>query len=98
VDNAAREAVDHLTRPDLDGFFIHLDCDCLDDAIMPAVDFRLPNGLSWNELRTALQIALASGKAVGIEVAIYNPRLDEDGSAGRGLADVLATALGTAAP
>jgi arginase len=98
VDNAAREAVDHLTRPDLDGFFIHLDCDCLDDAIMPAVDFRMPNGLSWNELGTALQIALASGKAVGLEVAIYNPRLDEDGSAGRGLVDVLATALGAAMP
>jgi arginase len=98
VENAAREAVDHLTRPELDGFFIHLDCDCLDDGIMPAVDFRLPNGLSWSELRTALQIALASGKAAGLEVAIYNPRLDEDGSAGRGLADVLAAALGTAAP
>ena len=60
---------------------------------MPAVDFRMPDGLSWNELGTALQIALASGKAVGLEVAIYNPCLDEDGSAGRGLVDVLATAL-----
>jgi len=63
---------------------------------MPAVDFRVPGGLSWNELGVALQIAMASGKAVGIEVAIYNPSLDEDGSAGRGLADVLAAALGTA--
>lgn len=98
VERAAREAVDHLTRPDLDGFFIHLDADCLDDAIMPAVDFRLPNGLSWSELRTALQIALASGKAFGLEVTIYNPRLDEDGSAGSGLTDVLAMALGEAAP
>lgn len=90
----AREAVDHLTRPELDGFFIHLDADCLDDAIMPAVDFRVPGGLSWDELRTALRIALASGKAVGLEITIYNPRLDEDGSAGRGLVDVLAAALG----
>jgi arginase len=98
VESAARKAVDHLTRSDLDGFFIHLDADCLDDAIMPAVDFRMPDGLSWNELGTALQIALASGKAAGLEVTIYNPRLDEDGSAGRGLADVLAMALGAAAP
>lgn len=94
---ATREAVDHLRRPELEGFFIHLDADCLDDAIMPAVDFRVPGGLSWDELETALRIAMASGKAFGIEVAIYNPRLDEDGSAGRGLADVLAAALGTAA-
>jgi arginase len=97
IEAAAREAVAHLTREELDGFFIHLDADCLDDAIMPAVDFRVPGGLSWNALETALRIALASGKAAGIEITIYNPRLDADGSAGRGLADVLAAALGTAA-
>jgi arginase len=93
IEAAARDAVDHLTRAELDGFFIHLDADCLDDAIMPAVDFRVPGGLSWDELGTALRIALESGKAVGIEVTIYNPRLDEDGSAGHGLAEVLVAAL-----
>nr|WP_250813399.1 arginase family protein [Neorhizobium tomejilense] len=97
IEAAARKAVDHLGRPELEGFFIHLDADCLDDSIMPAVDFRVPGGLSWDELGMALRIAMASGKAVGIEVTIYNPRLDEDGSAGRGLADVLAATLGTAA-
>lgn len=97
IEAAAAEAVDHLTRAELDGFFIHLDADCLDDAIMPAVDFRVPGGLSWDELGAALRIALASGKAVGLEITIYNPRLDEDGSAGRGLADVVAAALGAAA-
>jgi arginase len=98
IEAAAREAVDHLTREELDGFFIHLDADCLDDDIMPAVDFRVPGGLSWDDLRAALQIALASGKAVGLEITIYNPRLDEDGSAGRGLVELLAVALGPAAP
>ncbi|RUW92542.1 arginase family protein [Mesorhizobium sp. M7A.F.Ca.US.010.02.1.1] len=98
IEAAACEAIDHLTRAELDGFFIHLDADCLDDVIMPAVDFRVLGGLSWDELTAALRLALASGKAVGLEITIYNPRLDEDGSAGRGLADVLAAALGTAAP
>lgn len=97
IEVAAREAVDHLTREELDGFFIHLDADCLDDVIMPAVDFRVPGGLSWDELGTALRIALASRKAAGLEITIYNPRLDEDGSAGRGLVEVLAAALGTTA-
>jgi arginase len=97
IEAAARQAVGHLTREELEGFFIHLDADCLDDAIMSAVDFRVPGGLSWDELGTALRIALASGKAVGIEITIYNPGLDKDGSAGRGLADVLVAALGTAA-
>jgi arginase len=98
IEAAAREAVDHLTRAELDGFFIHLDADCLDDVIMPAVDFRVPGGLSWDELATVLRVGLASGKAVGLEITIYNPGLDEDGRAGRGLADVLAATLGTAAP
>ena len=81
IEAAAGEAVDHLTRAELDGFFIHLDADCLDDAIMPAVDFRVPGGLSWDELSTVLQVGLASGKAVGLEITIYNPSLDEDGAA-----------------
>lgn len=93
AERAAREAVDHLARQGLDGFFIHIDADCLDDAIMPAVDFRVPGGLSWDELTTTLRVALASERAIGLEVAIYNPRLDDDGAAGRGLENVLATTL-----
>jgi arginase len=65
----------------------------LDDAVMPAVDFRIAGGFSWAELATTLRIALASDRAIGLEVAIYNPRLDPDGAAGRGLVDLLAAAL-----
>ncbi|WGF88250.1 arginase family protein [Marinivivus vitaminiproducens] len=97
VETAARAALDHLTRPELDGFFIHLDADCLDDAVMPAVDFRIPGGLSWEELAAVLRIALASDKAVGIEVTIYNPSLDASGEAGRVLTGLLAAALEPAA-
>ena len=98
IEAAARLAVEHVTRENLAGFFIHLDADCLDDEIMPAVEYRLPGGLSQDELKTILRIALNSGKAVGLEVTIYNPDLDEDGVAGRMLAGLLAEALGTSAP
>jgi arginase len=90
---AARDALGRLTRADLDGFFIHLDADVLDDAVMPAVDFRMPGGLLPDELTSVLRIAAASDKAVGLEVTIYNPRLDAEGAAGRILADILASAL-----
>jgi arginase len=63
---------------------------------MPAVDYRLNGGLSWQEMITTLQIALASGRAVGMEVTIYNAVLDNDGSAGRGLVDALVAALNIA--
>jgi arginase len=98
IEAGVRAALQHLTRPELDGVFIHVDADCLSDAVMPAVDYRTPDGLSLDELKTALRMILASGKAVGLEVTIYNPRLDKDGSAGRGLVDMLSAALGTAAP
>jgi arginase len=93
VENAVQIAVSRLTRAGLDGFFIHLDADVLSDEIMPAVDYRLPGGLTWDELRITLQHALDSGRAVGLEVAIYNPNLDADGAAGRGLATTLVQAL-----
>ena len=98
IESASRAAIAHLTRPELDGFFIHVDADCLDDAIMPAVDYRIPGGLTWRELEVVLQIALASGKAVALELAIYNPKLDRGGKAGRKLSSVLARALGKRAP
>jgi arginase len=41
-----------------------------------------------------LKMALNSGRAVGLEVTIYNPDLDRDGSAGKLLTDILARALG----
>jgi arginase len=47
ADATAREAVEHLSRHPLNGFWIHFDADALDDAVMPAVDYRLPDGLSW---------------------------------------------------
>lgn len=94
IEDAAREAIEHLSRPELEGFLIHVDADCLDDAVMPAVDFRVPGGLSLEELETVLRAALASGRAAGLEVTIYNPRLDEDGSAGRRLVNLLKDVLG----
>jgi arginase len=80
---AAHQALSHLLRDDLPGFWIHLDADVLDDAIMPAVDYRMPGGLSFAELRDLLRIALATGRALGITITIYNPSLDPDKALGR---------------
>jgi arginase len=90
VKQATHDALGHLTRDDgLAGFWIHLDVDVLDDAIMPAVDYRLPDGLSWDELTTVLQLALTSGRAVGLEVTIFNPTLDPDGRIARAVVSAL---------
>jgi arginase len=63
----------------LDGFFIHFDVDALDDRIMPAVDSRTEDGLSYNELSEILIPLLSNNKVVGMEITILDPDLDEDG-------------------
>jgi arginase len=93
VDRAARAAVAHLDRDDADGFWIHCDVDALDDAIMPAVDYRMPGGLSWEELTTTLRTAMASARAAGFDVTIFNPRLDPDGSVASNLVDAIVAGL-----
>jgi arginase len=96
IDDTIAEAVAHLTRrggPE-QGFWIHVDADVLDDQIMPAVDYRLPGGLSWEELTRVLRVAIQSRRAVGLEVTIYNPTFDADGSGARGLVRVIGDALG----
>ncbi|MFF5979873.1 arginase family protein [Streptomyces olindensis] len=75
------------------GYWVHLDVDVLDDAVMPAVDYRQPDGLTWQELETVLHTALSGAGAVGLDVAIFNPRLDTDGTITRRLADCLARAF-----
>jgi arginase len=89
----ARRALDRLTAPQLDGFWIHLDADVLDDAIMPAVDYRMPGGLQWDELTTILRTALSSGRALGIDITIFNPKLDRDGSIARRFAAAIGEGL-----
>jgi arginase len=92
---AAREAVEFLTRDGgpQDGFWIHIDADVFDETIMQAVDDPRPDGLAWDEVVSALRTALGSGRAVGLQVAIYNPDFDADGSNGRGLAATVRQAL-----
>ncbi|MGX5211303.1 arginase family protein [Streptomyces violaceus] len=87
---AARRAVGLLTGDGAGaGYWIHLDVDVLDDAVMPAVDYRLPGGLTWQELETALRTALSDSGAVGLDVAIFNPRLDPGGSLAERLTECL---------
>ncbi|MGD0926568.1 MAG: arginase family protein [Streptosporangiaceae bacterium] len=96
---AASEAVRYLTRDagPVDGFWVHLDADVFDETIMQAVDDPRPDGLVWDEVVSALTVAVRSGRAVGLQVAIYNPDIDADGSNGRGLAAAVREALAASA-
>jgi arginase len=60
---------------------------------MPAVDDPAPDGFDWDEMITLLSAVARHQRASGIQLTIYNPDADPDGSAGRGFARVVGTAL-----
>lgn len=94
---AARQGLAALEAKGVEGFWIHLDADVLNDEVMPAVDYRMPDGLWPEELSEALAVVLASPLAVGMEVTIYNPTFDNaEGSAARALARAVTAAFATA--
>ena len=94
VESALGDALAHLLRPGgPEGFWVHLDVDVLDDAVMPAVDYRLPDGLTWDELATVLRAAVATGHVAGLDITIFNPTLDRDGRIARALVDTLVAGL-----
>jgi arginase family enzyme len=48
---------------------------------------------TWAQLTAIVQAALATGRARGIDLAIFNPTLDPDGSIARRLVRFLADCL-----
>jgi arginase len=70
----------HMVKEkELDGFWIHIDVDVLDDNIMPAVDSRQADGLTYTEFNEILQLILSNPKAAGLEITILDPDRDPTG-------------------
>jgi arginase len=64
----------------LDGFWIHIDVDVLNDDIMPAVDSRQADGLSYAEFNELIRLLLSDRKATGLQITILDPDLDPAGT------------------
>ena len=79
IANCVRSFLDMVGEQDLDGFWVHIDLDVLDDELMPAVDSRSPDGLSYDEFNQLLDLLLSSPKATGLELTILDPDLDPGG-------------------
>jgi arginase len=88
---AASGVLEHLKH--LDGFWVHLDVDILDAAVMPAVDSPDPGGIDHAQLAELLQPLLSAPKCAGLDVGIFDPDLDPDGRYAAELTDTLVAAL-----
>jgi arginase len=90
---AAQRTLKQMNASGVEGFWVHLDADVLDDGIMPAVDSRQPDGLSYAELIELLKPLLGSTLAAGMQITIFDPELDRDGKIAEQFTDVLVEAL-----
>lgn len=95
-ERAADQALAVMANRRLDGFWIHLDADVLDNALMPAVDSPQPGGLRYDELIAIVRRLIASGRVAGMTVTIYDPDRDPTGAIGAAFTDALVRALGPA--
>lgn len=93
VADLAAATVRSLEHQVLDGFWVHLDADVLDPAVMPAVDSADDGGLLPEELGPLLRVLVRSPRCVGLNVTVYDPDLDPDGTAGALLTDLLVAAF-----
>jgi arginase len=94
VHDAANHAAAFLRAKAVDRVWLHLDADCLDDELMPAVDWRLDGGLTPTEVVSLARPLVQTGLITGMDVTIYNPSLDSDDfAAGRVLLGVVVSIL-----
>jgi arginase len=95
ADDVASAALARIASADVGGFWIHLDVDVVNPAVMPAVDSPEAGGLMPGELVTLLTPLVRHPHARGLNVAIYDPALDADRSCARQLVSLLEKLLVT---
>lgn len=88
-----QRAIHLLSQRAVEGYWIHLDADVLDPALMPAVDTPTPKGLTFEEVAHLLRPLLKARLAVGLEVTVFDPDLDPTGELAARLTDTLVTAF-----
>jgi arginase len=94
IEDASHHAIAFLAASGVDQVWLHLDADCLDDALMPAVDWRAAGGMTPIEVVDLIRPLLEAELLTGMDVTIYNPALDtSDMAAGRVLLELLEAVL-----
>jgi arginase len=92
-ESSGRAAIRALEGAGVEGYWVHLDADALDAALMPAVDTPEPDGLTFEALTRLLRVVLDSPLAVGLEITVFDPDLDPDGRLAHNLTDMIVQAI-----
>jgi arginase len=89
----AQATLDRVGRPEVGGFWIHIDADVLDPAVLPAVDSPEPGGLDLDQLAGLLIPLVRNPRALGLELTIYDPALDANRNSASRLLSLLEKVL-----
>jgi arginase len=76
-----------------DGFWIHFDTDVLSDEDNPAVEYRLPGGLSFEQCESILKELINTYHIIGMSVTIFNPTFDKKGEIAKRLSACIANIM-----
>jgi arginase len=93
MENAISQALQYIDQMKVEGLWIHFDTDVLSDELNPAVDYRLPGGLLFEEAESLLRSLLLTEKVVGISVTIFNPCLNKTGDIAKKITESISRAF-----
>lgn len=80
------------------GYWVHVDVDVLDAAIMPAVDAPTPGGIAFAELELLIAGLVGTPHCLGMELTIFDPDHDPQGTYAAVVVDTLVAGLQPLAP
>ncbi|WP_254548394.1 arginase family protein [Catellatospora tritici] len=83
---------------DCAGYWVHLDVDVLDPAVMPAVDAPEPGGIALTELELLLNGLVSTPDCLGMELTVFDPDHDPDGRYAAELVQALVSGLAPLLP
>jgi arginase len=92
VDEVVIETLAHLS-PTNEGFWVHFDVDVLDPEVMPAVDSPISGGLGLEAATELLSPVVRHPAALGLQITIYDPTIDPDGTGASRIVELLERSL-----
>lgn len=93
IKKVTADVLQYIEQLEVDGFWIHFDTDVLSDDINPAVDYRLPGGLQFEQTEYLIKQLLLTGRMAGMSVTIFNPELDGDGRISQNITESIGRAF-----
>ena len=91
ISNCVELFLSEVENKNLDGFWLHIDVDVLNDNIMPCVDSRTQDGLLYDEFNELTSQLFQSNSLSGLEITILDPDLDSTGQYTRDFVENITT-------